>query len=116
MIANTDSSGNKLMSNEHYIIYFSSTIPTTWWSITAYGYDNYLIPNTNNIYSYNNEDVIKNSLVIHLSSVNNSYKNWLPSGATNPQLVLRLYNPDLSKTIDAQHLPKILHIKTRLNY
>jgi hypothetical protein len=116
MIANTDSSGNKLMSNEHYIIYFSSILPTTWWSITAYGYDNYLIPNTNNIYSYNNEDVIKNSLVIHLSSVNNSYKNWLPSGATNPQLVLRLYNPDLSKTIDAQHLPKILHIKTRLNY
>ena len=117
MIANTDSSGNKLMSNEHYIIYFSSTLPATWWSITAYGYDNYLIPNTNNIYSYNNEDVInKNSFVIHLSSINNDYKNWLPSGVTNPQLVLRLYNPNLSKTIDAQHLPKILRIKPTLNY
>ena len=128
MIANTDSYGNTLKSNEDYIIYFSEILPAKWWSITAYGKDNYLIPNTDNIYSYNNENIdIKNnnSFIIHLSSVNNGYKNWLPSGnsekallfhlnpfwdITNPQLVLRLYNPDLSKLHDIQYLPKIFKI------
>jgi hypothetical protein len=111
MIACTDSSGNKLMPNEHYIIYFSNTLPAKWWSITAYGNDNYLIPNTKNIYSYNNEDIKNNfPFVIHLSNINNSYQNWLPSGTTNTQLVLRLYNSNLSNTFDVNHLPKILKI------
>ena len=28
-----------------------------WWSITAYGWDNYLIPNDHKRYSFNNENL-----------------------------------------------------------
>ena len=77
-----------------------------WWSITAYGWDNYLIPNTAGRYSFNNENLQRDGqgqwdIVV---DVNEQAGNWLPvgpAGATETfrlpdndfDLLLRLYTP-----------------------
>jgi hypothetical protein len=77
-----------------------------WWSITAYGWDNYLIPNQQQRYSFNNENIIRQedgSWVIHVS-VDERAANWLPVGPSGApswrkrsdhdfDLLLRLYTP-----------------------
>ena len=53
-----------------------------WWSITAYGWDNYLIPNTPKRYSFNNENLIRRddgSWVIVVDARQQA-GNWLPVG------------------------------------
>lgn len=77
-----------------------------WWSITAYGWDNYLIPNADNRYSFNNENIVRRddgSWVIHVAS-SPQPGNWLPVGPSGApawrkfdnydfDLLLRLYTP-----------------------
>jgi hypothetical protein len=77
-----------------------------WWSITAYGWDNYLIPNTLKRYSFNNENIDRRedgSWVIHVGSEEQP-ENWLPVGLSGAptwrklpdydfDLLLRLYTP-----------------------
>lgn len=77
-----------------------------WWSVTAYAWDNYLIPNDYKRYSYNNENLIRDAdgrWEIQVS-VNKQPGNWLPTGpaasanwhkfsAKDFDLLLRLYAP-----------------------
>lgn len=77
-----------------------------WWSITAYGWDNYLIPNARKRYSFNNENLIRgddDSWVI-IVDTNEHAGNWLPVGPAGApawrkpgnydfDLLLRLYTP-----------------------
>jgi len=77
-----------------------------WWSITAYGWDNYLIPNRLKRYSFNNENILRRedgSWVIHVAA-NEQPENWLPVGPSGAptwrklpdydfDLLLRLYTP-----------------------
>lgn len=67
-----------------------------WWSITAYGADHHLVPNSLNRYSYNSANVAKNtdgSWTIHLSSTPKP-GNWIPtSDGSRFELFLRMYNP-----------------------
>jgi len=77
-----------------------------WWSITAYGWDSYLIPNSQKKYSFNNEDIARNadgSWVITVAA-NEQPGNWLPVGPSGApawrklsdydfDLLLRLYTP-----------------------
>ncbi len=77
-----------------------------WWSITAYGWDHYLIPNEEKRYSFNNESVARGEdgrWVIHLSA-EQADGNWLPVGPSGTpvasksskndfDLLLRLYTP-----------------------
>ncbi|WP_237443360.1 DUF1214 domain-containing protein [Sinobacterium norvegicum] len=77
-----------------------------WWSITAYGWDYFLIPNQEKRYSFNSENIIRGddgSWVIHLS-VEQADGNWLPVGPSGAaaadqssdydfDLSLRLYTP-----------------------
>ena len=77
-----------------------------WWSLTAYGWDNYLIPNTEKRYSFNNENLERDgdgSWTITVS-VEEHAGNWLPVGPSGtPQwrklgeydfdILLRLYTP-----------------------
>jgi hypothetical protein len=77
-----------------------------WWSITAYGWDNYLIPNTQKRYSFNNENIARHndgSWVIVVDAREQA-GNWLPTGASGApdwrklgnydfDLLLRLYTP-----------------------
>jgi len=77
-----------------------------WWSITAYGWDSYLIPNRLKRYSFNNENIRRRedgSWVIHVSTKEQP-ENWLPVGPSGAptwrklqdydfDLLLRLYTP-----------------------
>ena len=77
-----------------------------WWSITAYGWDNYLIPNATKRYSFNNENLVRNedgSWEIFVDVLERE-GNWLPIGPSGSDnwrkpgnydfdLLLRLYTP-----------------------
>ena len=77
-----------------------------WWSITAYGWDYYLIPNQEKRYSFNNENVTRDDdgrWVIHVGT-RKEEGNWLPVGPSGTpvesksskhdfDLLLRLYTP-----------------------
>jgi hypothetical protein len=80
-----------------------------WWSITAYGWDNYLIPNRLKRYSFNNENILRREdggWVIHVGAKEQP-ENWLPVGPSGApswrklpdydfDLLLRLYTPGLA--------------------
>ena len=77
-----------------------------WWSITAYGWDNYLIPNQQKRYSFNNENIVRKpdgSWQITVAAAEQA-GNWLPVGPAGApgwrkrgdydfDLLLRLYTP-----------------------
>ncbi len=77
-----------------------------WWSITAYGWDYFLIPNPQRRYSFNNESVTRDKdghWVIHVSA-QEMEGNWLPVGPSGADiadksvrhdfdLLFRLYTP-----------------------
>jgi hypothetical protein len=93
-----------------------------WWSITAYGWDNYLIPNPQKRYSFNNENLIRNadgSWVITVAATEQA-GNWLPVGPSGApdwrklgdydfDLLLRLYTPGDAylKTPQSATLPTV---------
>ncbi|MAV49529.1 MAG: DUF1214 domain-containing protein [Henriciella sp.] len=93
-----------------------------WWSITAYGWDNFLIPNRLKRYAFNNENISRRedgSWVIHLSAEEQS-ENWLPTGPAGApawrqvtnydfDLLLRLYTPGRAyiETPVSAPLPKV---------
>lgn len=77
-----------------------------WWSITAYGWDHYLIPNEEKRYSFNNANVTRGEdgrWVMHVGARHED-GNWLPVGASGTpdasqssdydfDLLFRLYTP-----------------------
>tara|TARA_R110002049_G_scaffold21045_29_gene77470 strand:+ start:4514 stop:5119 length:606 start_codon:yes stop_codon:yes gene_type:complete len=93
-----------------------------WWSITAYGWDNYLIPNPQKRYAFNDENLVRNadgSWVITVATAEQP-GNWLPVGPSGaPQwrkpddydfdLLLRLYTPGDAylNTPESAALPRI---------
>lgn len=96
--ANTDDDGQPLRSGCDYRIE-GNDLDARWWSITAYGADQFLIPNEKNRYAYNGKSVKREndgSYHIHLSATPKE-KNWLPAGNEEQLYVLlRLYNPENS--------------------
>ena len=97
--------GEPLRLNCHYRIE-GNDYDANWWSITAYGWDYFLIPNEEKRYSFNNENLARNEngeWTIHVGSKQEG-SNWLPVGpAGTPaesqssdhdfDLLLRLYTP-----------------------
>lgn len=97
--------GEPLRLNCRYRIE-GSDYDADWWSITAYGYDHSLIPNSEKRYSFNNENLQRGedgSWGIHVAS-DRKAGNWLPVGPSgSPEwrktgdhdfdLLLRLYVP-----------------------
>ena len=89
-----------------------------WWSITAYGWDNYLIPNAQKRYSFNNENLIRNadgSWIITVAATEQP-GNWLPVGSSGASrwrqfshqdfvLLLRLYTPGVAYIQRPQSAP-----------
>ena len=111
--ADTDDAGQLLKSSCDYRIEGSSLDPyTSWWSITVYGGDNFLIPNEQNRYSYTNKNIehdADGNFTIFLSS-NHKSGNWLPTGNQNKIiLMLRMYNPapSVCENLDTIELPHI---------
>ncbi|MGZ6143836.1 MAG: DUF1214 domain-containing protein, partial [Myxococcales bacterium] len=70
--------------------------PSRWWSITAYGADDFLIPNAEERYSFSGQTIAlesDGSFAVRLGS-RPEPGNWLPTGGARAiKLTLRLYGP-----------------------
>ncbi len=93
-----DDDGNLLNGKYTYRIE-GGPLDARWWSITAYGADDFLIPNDLDRYSYNMGNLAygpDGRYVIYLSQEPHE-GNWLPLGGLRSfSLTLRLYNPKSS--------------------
>ncbi len=96
-----DDAGETLSTNCSYKL-AGTPLATRWWSITAYGADHYLIPNTAKRYSQAMNTVVRdadNSFTITVNP-DGSGVNGIPTGFDGSgegetfSLTLRLYNPD----------------------
>jgi hypothetical protein len=107
----TDEDGEPLRAECDYIIE-GGDLPARWWSITAYGKDHFLIPNSLNLYSYNMKNLQRDAqgrFKIHLSQTPKD-QNWLPSAKEGTvSIILRAYNPApaLRENMGNAGLPKI---------
>lgn len=92
--ATTDSAGVPLDGKCSYRIEGSDP-DTRWWSITAYGNDNFLIDSPLHRYAVSKTNVTRSqdgTFVIRVSTVEEA-TNWITSSLDGFQLTLRLYNP-----------------------
>lgn len=98
-----DDSGEALTAEKSYVMRFETLPPIMeggFWSLTAYGSDNFLIDNPIDRYCINdrtnfvlNED---GSLDILLSRERpEDSSNWLPVSGENYHFILRIYTPDM---------------------
>lgn len=109
-----DSDGGLLDGKNTYVLHFSSMPPVLelgFWSITAYGDDDYLIDNPINRYNVTDRsDFTVNpdgSLDVTLSATDPADGTfWLPTGEKGFHLFMRLYLPDL-KSLDSWTPPTI---------
>ena len=86
-----------------------------WWSITAYGDDDFLIPNPENIYSVSTTNVVRGkdgSFSIAVGGARGTNANWIPTGDGAFSLSLRLYNPGPDVALDPSQaaLPSLKRI------
>ena len=116
LFASSDANNKLLTGNADYILEGNvHNIKATYWSITAYGKDQYLIPNATDRYSFNANNMATDSLgnfKIILSATQKN-GNWLPVKADAPfRLVLRLYqgDKDFLQHLDNAQLPVIKKI------
>lgn len=113
----TDDSGNQLTGEKSYTLHFASVPPTMengFWSVTAYGDNNFLIDNPINRYCINDRSAMERnadgSVDITLSeAAPKDAVNWLPVGAGNFHLFLRIYKPDWDGLQDWQ--PPTIRVK-----
>ena len=89
--------------------------PTRWWSITAYGADDYLIPNPAGLYSASMHSVTRDASGKFTVTVSKAHAggNWLPVGDGGFNLSLRLYNPNPSVAADPAHVALPIIVKER---
>jgi hypothetical protein len=81
--------------------------PSRWWSITAYGADDFLIPNDSDRYSVSMNSVIRNqdgSFAVMLSKTK-AEGNWIPVVQGRFDLTIRLYNPQAGVIADPAQVP-----------
>ena len=77
-----------------------------WWSITAYGPDEFLIPNPANRYSVSKTTVAREpdgAFLVQVGGANDG-ANWIPLGLGRFSLSLRLYNPGPQVVLDPAHV------------
>jgi hypothetical protein len=93
--AMTDSAGNKLSGAKCYRI-DGRDPPARWWSITAYGADDFLIPNAANRYSISKTSIVRGGDGRFTAKVlrNAAAPDEIAAGDGAFSLTLRLYNPD----------------------
>jgi len=106
LIAKDDKDGNELTAENDYLIK-GIPLDARYWSITLYDENYFLVPNTENRYSYNLYNVSyesDSSYLIHISSTRKN-KNWLSAGNKGKfYLAIRMYHPEKSVY---NHLNKI---------
>ena len=99
-----DSEKSTLNGRNDYVLHFDSLPPACaggFWSVTAYGSDDFLIANELNRYCINdrtglrlNEDGTLDVILSNQAPENT--KNWLPVGEDDFHLVMRIYLPDMN--------------------
>jgi len=97
-----DSTGAALTGKKSYILHFDTLPPTVsngFWSVTAYGDDNFLIDNPISRYCVNDRSGLHRNAdgsvdVVLSKDAPDDATNWLPVGAENFHLFLRIYKPD----------------------
>lgn len=110
-----DSSGETLNGEKTYTIHFESLPPTLdngFWSVTAYGCDDFLIDNPLNRYCINDRSEFvlgdDGSLDIVLSKEQpENTSNWLPVADGEFHLFMRIYTPDM-KALESWNPPVII--------
>jgi hypothetical protein len=105
-----DSDGNVLDGNCTYRIEGRDP-PARWWSITAYGADDFLIPNAAERYSVSMNSVTRaadGTFAVTLSK-QQAESNWIPVAGSRFNVTIRLYNPEAAVIADPAHvgLPSI---------
>jgi hypothetical protein len=95
--ANRDDDGAALSGSCIYRI-IGRDPDSRWWSITAYGADDFLIPNRANRYSISKNSVNRrdDGSFISVASKGQAGANWIPVGDGAFSLTLRLYNPGVA--------------------
>ena len=80
--------------------------PARWWSITAYGADDFLIPNPADRYSVSMNSVARRAdgSFAATASKAQAEANWIPVTAGRFELMIRLYNPQPDVAADPGHL------------
>lgn len=100
----TDKDGNALTGEKSYVLHFD-TLPEVleggFWSVTAYGDDDFLIDNPINRYCVNDRSGLEanedGSVDIILSKeAPEDTTNWLPTGEGGFHLFMRIYTPDMT--------------------
>lgn len=78
-----------------------------WWSITAYGADDFLIPNPAKRYSVSKETVVRAADGSFTVQVGGAAKpaNWIALAPGRISLTLRLYNPGPAAALDPGSTP-----------
>jgi hypothetical protein len=110
--ARTDSEGRPLSSDKVYRV-VGRPPDARWWSITAYGPDDFLIDNELGLYSFTSDTATLDSEGKFTICVSKTRKsgNWLPLGNSRTfDLSLRLFNPGKSvrENPASVELPRII--------
>ena len=102
--ATADSDGHVLDGDCRYEI-AGRDPDARWWSITAYGPDDYLIPNPAHRYSVSKTAIARGGGGDYAVQVGGDAggDNWIPVGVGRFSLTLRLYNPGRSILLDPAH-------------
>lgn len=98
-----DADGNPLTGEKSYILHFESypqVLEEGFWSVTAYGDDDFLIDNPMDRYCINDRSGLKvnddGSVDVILSKdAPEDTTNWLPVGDGGFHLFMRIYTPDM---------------------
>ena len=98
-----DADGNTLTGEKSYILHFESypqVLEGGFWSVTAYGDDDFLIDNPMDRYCINDRSGLKanddGSVDVILSEdAPEDTTNWLPVGDGGFHLYMRIYTPDM---------------------
>jgi hypothetical protein len=113
--ASRDDNHRPLRASCSYLV-VGSPPAARWWSITAYGDDNYLIANAANRFSYNmrNLEAGADGAFKLIASPVAQPGNWLPTGTAGGgfKLLFRLYDPaaDVAANPAAARLPSIRQV------
>jgi hypothetical protein len=102
--ATTDNDGRALDGSCRYEI-TGRDPDARWWSITAYGGDDYLIPNPAHRHSVSKTAIARDASGDFAAQVggNADGDNWIPVAVGRFSLTLRLYNPGPSILADPSH-------------
>ena len=112
-----DVDGNTLTGEKSYILHFESypqVLEGGFWSVTAYGDDDFLIDNPIDRYCINDRSGLKvndvGSVDVILSKdAPEDTTNWLPVGDGGFHLYMRIYTPDMD-ALDIWTAPTITEL------